>query len=228
MSNVEDFPVCGREGYVYVICFSTGVVKIGRSSEIERRLETHRRDAIARGIRVVHVWASPLHAGAAENERKLIRFAEGRFSRPEAGRECFPHADWIAIVDYAKGLRYRRLTPEEVATHAEDREKRFEALTQAMTSSLRSKEADQNADQLRALHDLWTLADSILELANPDEEIDAALLRELAFEAPVCRPAPRAGGDTRTPPEATPCHHWPWPERRFGDASGCDARSPLV
>lgn len=59
--------------YVYVIEFSNGTVKVGRSSMPEFRIQQHQRDARAFGFDLSRVWLSEAHADAKATELALIR-----------------------------------------------------------------------------------------------------------------------------------------------------------
>lgn len=65
-------------GYIYVIEFSTGVVKVGRSINPTQRLATHARVARVHGVDIRQSWISERHHGCRETERKLIEFCRRR------------------------------------------------------------------------------------------------------------------------------------------------------
>ncbi len=91
-------------GYVYVIQFSTGGVKVGQSRNPERRIADHRDGARAYGSEVVATWISPEHQNVAENERKLIAFCRQHWSRVRA--EYFPAADFGLVAEHAETLTF--------------------------------------------------------------------------------------------------------------------------
>jgi hypothetical protein len=62
-------------GYVYVIAFDNGVIKVGRSEKVTKRLKSHEAMARSFGIAVTAQWGSPEHDGWVENERELMRLA---------------------------------------------------------------------------------------------------------------------------------------------------------
>jgi hypothetical protein len=63
-------------GYIYVVQFSTGVVKPGKAVDAERRLEHHARLAEFHGAPIVRKWISEYHLGISKTERRLLRFCE--------------------------------------------------------------------------------------------------------------------------------------------------------
>lgn len=63
-------------GYIYVVQFSTGVVKPGKAVDPENRLAHHARLAEFHGAPVVRSWVSEYHLGISKTERRLLRFCE--------------------------------------------------------------------------------------------------------------------------------------------------------
>jgi len=60
-------------GHLYVIEFSTGMVKVGKSQNPAERIETHRGNASAFGSEIVGCWVSEAHDNYSANETLLIR-----------------------------------------------------------------------------------------------------------------------------------------------------------
>lgn len=60
-------------GYVYVIEFSTGLVKVGKTSDPAKRLETHRGNGAAFGADITRYWVSAAHDNFDSNETLLIQ-----------------------------------------------------------------------------------------------------------------------------------------------------------
>ncbi len=99
------------EGYLYVILFSTGAIKIGQSRVPRRRLGEHRRDAAVFGVNITRYWISRPHVGFLRTEAALIDAclqAKGRQFR----REYFSD---IAF-DIAVGLAFQVVAPQPAAT----------------------------------------------------------------------------------------------------------------
>lgn len=72
-------------GYLYVIEFSNGTVKVGRSDTPQNRIASHRHAAQAFGARVQRVWVSDGHEHSNLTEAKLLE----RLPEPLCGNEWF-------------------------------------------------------------------------------------------------------------------------------------------
>lgn len=102
-----------REPTIYVIGFKSGIVKVGHTTNLRTRIDAHRTDAVFRDDEIVRVWESDQHVNARQNEQALIDFCAARWSEA-FGREYFADADFDAVAEYAKGLRFERLTEQEM------------------------------------------------------------------------------------------------------------------
>lgn len=100
--NVEDMPATDGKGYLYVLQFSTGSIKVGQTVDLQRRLADHRRDAHAFNVAITDYWVSPAHQGYLANERLLIAFC-GHVSR-RAKSEYFHGIDLATVREFAAGL----------------------------------------------------------------------------------------------------------------------------
>lgn len=110
----KDRAQCQRnaEGFVYVIEFSSRIVKVGR--DLRKRLAEHEKIGRSHGVSISRSWGSELHVRCEDNEVSLIAFCSDRW--PVAGgREYFQGADFDAIVSFAKGLPMERLTEADIA-----------------------------------------------------------------------------------------------------------------
>lgn len=92
-------------GYLYVIRFETGVVKVGRTNHPSRRIGEHRRDAFAYNVVMTDVWVSEEHLGHLTNEVELITYAHSTAGRMR--REYFHGADFRGLAEYAHALVQR-------------------------------------------------------------------------------------------------------------------------
>lgn len=92
-------------GYVYVIAFDDGTLKVGRSQDAEIRLRTHGQTAKGFGLSVTGKWSSPEHVGWVENEAALKALAEelGGVCR---GDEWFTGVDFGELVARAANLKF--------------------------------------------------------------------------------------------------------------------------
>lgn len=97
-----DTPPPGH-GYLYVIRFNTGAIKVGQTDSPQQRMPTHRRHAWAFGTVMTDLWISPAHAGFIRNETRLISFMESA-SALRVRREYFHGADFDTAVAFAASL----------------------------------------------------------------------------------------------------------------------------
>ncbi len=74
----------GRHGHIYVIEFSTGVVKVGKTISPQGRLATHSRAARIHGVDILRSWVSVRHPGCGATERQLIWLCRRRGASIEA------------------------------------------------------------------------------------------------------------------------------------------------
>ena len=92
-------------GYVYVMAFDNGIVKVGRTQNIARRLITHAQSAHNFGIAVTGKWVSPLHGGWINNEDELIRIAHELGGKPTTP-EHFRGVSFEALRERARQLPF--------------------------------------------------------------------------------------------------------------------------
>lgn len=59
-------------GYLYIIEFSTGLLKVGKTRNPAKRLDQHRHHAEAFGLSITRYWVSEAHDNYGENELRLI------------------------------------------------------------------------------------------------------------------------------------------------------------
>lgn len=89
--------------YVYVVQFSSGTIKVGKTKNPASRLRTHAATARTHGIKVAAQWVSQPIATAADNERRLIEFCNQRFTSLNGG-EYFAGAVIGDVLAFAEGL----------------------------------------------------------------------------------------------------------------------------
>ena len=88
-------------GYIYVIRFSSGVVKFGKTRNPQRRLSTYVREAALYGGSVTDQWVSERHEDYSSVETALIEhFAE----RAVSGQEFVVGVEFSTVVDYVRHL----------------------------------------------------------------------------------------------------------------------------
>lgn len=101
------------EGFLYVLRFSTGTVKVGQTWDLRRRISEHRRNAEAYNVAITSLWTSPPHVNYLDNEIALIGYCDGLSVK--ARREYFHEIEFQAVVDFAlRELTYYSATATEV------------------------------------------------------------------------------------------------------------------
>lgn len=89
------------DGYVYVVEFSSGAVKVGHTTDPATRANAHRIDAARYGLTITRAWLSRPHADHAGNERALI--VEGRRIGTQLATEYFD-CSFQALASFAAAL----------------------------------------------------------------------------------------------------------------------------
>jgi hypothetical protein len=97
-----------RRGFIYVVLFTSGTVKVGQTINPRNRLRSHRSDGAAFGAQAVRVWVSPPHTNFSQNEDRLIRFCSRNGSRIKG--EYFRGIDFAAAVKAAETFTYHGAT----------------------------------------------------------------------------------------------------------------------
>lgn len=98
-------------GYLYIIEFSTGGVKVGQTARPRGRFNEHAGLARAFGVEVTRLWFSQLHTDYLRNERALIERC--RLQATPVRKEYFPSltfdaAHRIAVDLELPGSEYRQ------------------------------------------------------------------------------------------------------------------------
>lgn len=92
------------QGHLYVIQFSSGTIKVGRTNQPVERMKKHRRYGWAFGVVIVRAWISGAHEGYEATETALIDYAAATATGDRARREFFHGADFDALVAFAEKL----------------------------------------------------------------------------------------------------------------------------
>jgi hypothetical protein len=89
-------------GYLYVLRFSTGTIKVGQTVDLGRRLREHRRDAAAFGVAITDLWISAPLADFLRAELELVRLcaSTGQRFKQEYFRDI-PFAQAVAFAQQA-------------------------------------------------------------------------------------------------------------------------------
>jgi predicted GIY-YIG superfamily endonuclease len=94
-------------GWLYVVAFSDGVIKVGRTSAAQERIKRHDWDAAKRGAKVVRWWISVKHSNLSQTESVLKQCCSRHWAL-FAGDEYFADADFDTAVTYAMFFTYAR------------------------------------------------------------------------------------------------------------------------
>jgi hypothetical protein len=108
----------GDGGYVYVLRYDDGLVKVGRTRDARSRLTGHATTGRVFGRQLAEWWVSPPHDGWRENEKTLVSFAAD-LGAPVAA-EYFPGISFDDLVARAKTLSFR--APDPAAAKAASRQ----------------------------------------------------------------------------------------------------------
>jgi hypothetical protein len=92
----------GGHGFLYVIQFSIGTVKVGQSQDPHRRVASHRRDADAFGVQIARMWVSGPHVEFRDTEQSLIAHCAEHSTRSK--KEYFHDLDFNLAVRIADSL----------------------------------------------------------------------------------------------------------------------------
>lgn len=93
-------------GCIYVIEFSTGTIKVGRSGTPDTRLAAHRSDGRKYGAAIKDHWVSQPHAEWQQNEMRLIGIAKELGGTIAAGAEYFTGLAFADIAARAQDLPF--------------------------------------------------------------------------------------------------------------------------
>lgn len=106
-------------GYIYVIEFSNGVIKVGSSRNPQSRRRQHESDAGAFGLRMTSYWLSDRHSGYLTSEKTLIMYAKSR-AGAQLRREYFRHVSLIDLIQTAEEIASSNgeLGVEIIASHS--------------------------------------------------------------------------------------------------------------
>lgn len=108
------------EGYVYVLLFMNGTVKVGRTTNPTARITSHRHDADAHGNPLTNYWVSKKLVNMEEAEHRLIAYCQDR-GTCVAGKEWFRAVPYMELVDFAIGMSTAFEDPDGVTSYEIDR-----------------------------------------------------------------------------------------------------------
>ncbi len=93
------------EGHVYIVEFTSGTVKVGKTTSPEQRLAHYRQTSAIHGGSVLNHWMSPSHPGFHGNESSLIGFCRTHGERA-VGKEYFRGLAFAEVLAFAQSLSY--------------------------------------------------------------------------------------------------------------------------
>ena len=102
-------------GYVYVLAFDNGTIKVGRTQNAARRLGSHKSSARSFGLTIADEWVSPLHVEWQANEdalKAIAAIAGGTATSPE----YFSGASFDAVAKKARELPFTPPGSSEAVT----------------------------------------------------------------------------------------------------------------
>jgi len=150
-----------RQGYIYIIEFSSGVTKVGRTLDVVKRLAHHKIEALKHGHIVVNEWSSSRHVDWIENERQLISYCAHRFGSPSYGSEYFTGTDFDDVIKFAATLSYRELSESEIIKHV------YEVVTQPLLFGRHRYDASDTSSSVISAQ----IRAKLQEIKDPREKI---------------------------------------------------------
>lgn len=111
------------DGYVYVVEFSDGTTKVGRTKNPDKRIDHHRRDGEKFGILIEKVWCSSIHRDYEATEAGLIRYAIGA-GKGQGGYEYFTSLKFDNAVRFVEKLDVRSSTEYQISSDKADEDSR--------------------------------------------------------------------------------------------------------
>lgn len=91
-------------GYVYLVQFDSGAIKVGRTQNPATRLKAHAASARAHGVKIAAQWVSQPIGNSRQNERRLIDLCNDKFVAVNDG-EYFIEAQVSEILAYSETLQ---------------------------------------------------------------------------------------------------------------------------
>ncbi|MEU9713942.1 hypothetical protein [Streptomyces sp. NPDC047976] len=100
-------------GWLYIVEFSDGVIKVGRTADARERIKRHGWDARRRGAEIGRWWISVKHSNVDETERVMKQCCLRHWKLFD-GDEYFADADFDMAVTYAMFFKYARPCKREL------------------------------------------------------------------------------------------------------------------
>lgn|GEM_PF-6444417 len=159
-------PRARYDGYIYVIEFTDGWIKVGCSNNARTRMTAHAKDAHLRDAKITRVYISEPHKEWRANEVELVAFCRQQQPTAVNGHEYFRGLTFRKVAGFAAQLRQDRTTAEEFAAY----EAQAEAFLRGFEGFRRRTEpAPQSAMQQADA----VIGDLFVALAGSKETLDA-------------------------------------------------------
>ena len=97
-------PDLGARGYLYLLQFSNGVIKAGKTTDVLARQAEHEKEAARYDISVVNRWSSSLHDDVAILERRLVTVLGRIGQNTKAGKEYFSGVPFSVALHQAANI----------------------------------------------------------------------------------------------------------------------------
>lgn len=104
--------------YLYVIEFSSGVVKVGMTTSPAVRFTRHEKVARSQNASIGSYWISPPHVSTAANERALLNSCRRR-AKSIGASEYFAGLVFAEAVELARSLKFEPRSAEQRDARAE-------------------------------------------------------------------------------------------------------------
>lgn len=111
--------------YLYVIEFQNGTVKVGRTTNPDKRLSDHRSTGKALGVPVTRAWVSDAHEGSEATEQMLLNV----LGQATEGREWFREVMFLHAVERATDIVQADTEPAVFAKRLREAQDLLEAYT---------------------------------------------------------------------------------------------------
>lgn len=122
----------GDEGFLYLVEFNQGTLKVGYSKRPTARIKQHEKAADVFGISVKRTWISAPHREATENERLAITWCAAHATTVR-GAEWFTGVAFADAKAYIESLPANRMTDAQFAAREQYLDARGRQLTEQLT-----------------------------------------------------------------------------------------------
>lgn len=150
-----------KDGYVYIVEFNDGTVKVGKAKNLQIRLANHRQDAEKFKLSIAQWWGSPLHRDYADTEKLLIEFASGT-GDIHGGREYFTGVSFDRAVEFASSLHLAPTPSSVAAAEIEESEESTKEFVRSLFP---------NSKYPRIYVDSWSAAVALGAFFDPTEDL---------------------------------------------------------